>query len=238
MIYDSLALFSESAPSGDEKDIPESYPADAAQTDAPELDQAVTEAAEAVTGTGGQVSPDAAEGQSLHKTRREVYDEFIRAHKDLFTEDTQKIISRRFKEVKETEEALLAARAEIKSLSDRLTETILTPCPPDADFLASHPDFSLERELENDIFRLLYNGGVAFDTAFAAAHADEITNAAVKEAVKATLDSIRSRGTRSRESAANASPGTSLRRDVSKLTKNERADIARRAMAGEEINFY
>ena len=81
------------------------------------------------------------------------------------------------------------------------------------------------------MFSALYNSGIDLDKVYKAAHGDELADAAAK----ATLDNIHARGIRSRESAASASLGCGLKRDISRLTKNERADMARRAMAGEHI---
>ncbi|MBQ4137675.1 MAG: hypothetical protein IJD67_06150, partial [Clostridia bacterium] len=181
--------------------------------------------------TGESITPVAAESQGELKSRREIYNEFIRAHKDLFAEDTQKIINRRFKELKELKEALAEANNEIGILRDQLKGK--TPCPPDAGFLASHPDFSLEHELEDEVFYALYHSGLPFDKVYKAAHCEQLA----EYAAKAMLDSIYARGVRSRESAASAYPGCGLKRDVSRLTKNERADMARRAMAGEQIKL-
>ena len=77
----SLMLFSEQAPSGvkDESAV-------AAQT----IREDVTSSRDAdVT---GDTAPAAGENAEAPKSRREIYDEFIRANKDFFTEDTQKII--------------------------------------------------------------------------------------------------------------------------------------------------
>ncbi len=236
MISMLLSLFSQCEITGDNSLSDKGPAADAAQSVLPQSDKVSVIGADSAEDTGDDVIPVAADIQDTSKTRREIYDEFIRANKDLFTEDTQKIINRRFKEVKQIQEALVAAKAQIQSLSEKLNAK--KPCPPDNDFLASHPDFSLEKELENEVFNVLYNNGIPFDIAYSTSHAGEYTEQAVNDAIKATLDSVRARGTRLREAAASASLGTGLRRDVSKLTKNERADMARRAMAGEEIKLY
>lgn len=183
---------------------------------------------------------DAANKIDTSKKRRETYDKLIRAYKDLYVEDTQKMINRRFKEFKETKEALESARNEIDRLNEKLRSSS-ERIPPSEEFLLKHPDFSLEKELENESFSALYELGVSADSAFIAAHFDELVEIerekARNDAVKATLDSIRAKGTRTRESAALPSSGSVVKRNVSALSKSERAQIARRVMAGENISF-
>ena len=222
----SLLLFSEQAPSG----VKEASAA-AAQTN---LADVTDSRGSDVTGDN---TPDAGETKESPKTRREIYDEFIRANKDFFTEDTQKIISLRVKEAGQMKAELERADLTIKSLREELEKKKVSVMAPSEDFLAAHPDFRLEGELENETFRQIYESGVSVSAAFNAAHFDELVEAARKDAVKAALDNIRARGTRTRESASSSAAGLSVRRDVSRLTKSEREQIARRVMAGEDIIF-
>ncbi|MBO7149247.1 MAG: hypothetical protein J6V93_05250 [Clostridia bacterium] len=227
-----LTLFSQCEITGEEDTVIKSDPADAASVNDLNSDKTDSSQTEGESVTGANAAPAAAEGQGDLRSRRDIYNEFIRAHKDLYAEDTQKIINRRFKELKAIKEALEDAEAEIGILKEKLRGK--TPCPPDADFLSSHPGFSLEEELENEVFAALYNSGIAFDKVYKASHSEELA----EKAAKAILDNIHARGIiRSRESAASASLGCGLKRDVSRLTKNERADMARRAMAGEKIRL-
>ena len=222
----SLLLFSEQAPSG-VKDTS----AVAAQTSftdtAPSRESGVT----------GDTSPVAGEVSDSIKTRREIYDEFIRANKDFFTEDTQKIISLRVKEAGQIKAELESANLTIKSLREELEKKTVSVMAPSEDFLAAHPDFSLEGELENETFKQIYESGVSVSAAFNAAHFDELMESAKRNAVKAALASIRARGARTRESASSSAARLSVRRDVSRLTRSEREQIARRVMAGEDIIF-
>ncbi len=237
MIYSLLTLFSKSVNTGEANVNYDTVPADAAQIHDGISDQVNAEMPG--TDTGENEIPDTAEGQKPTKTRREIYDEFIRAHKDLYAEDTQKMINRRFKEAKETEAALKAAKERISELEAIHLHN--TPCPPGEDFILSHPDFDLERELQNDTFRTLYNCGVDTALAYDTAHLNEIIvlakEDAHREAVRATLDSIKARGIRIQESASASQSGISIKRDVSKLSRAERAEIARRVMAGEKVSF-
>lgn len=215
MKYTSLALFSKEPTSGD-------------------ITSTVSDAAKPTTGDG---TAPAAEETSDKAVRRKIYDEFIEANKDFYTEDTQKIINRRFKEVKATEAALKAANLKLSELERETPEII----PPSDDFLKAHPDFSLENELQNKNFRLLYEGGADLTYAYNATHFDELVAAACKEAearaVRATLDSVMARGIRIREEAGANTATAPMHRDVKGLSKNERAELARRALSGESVTF-
>ena len=222
----SLLLFSEQATSGVKDEF-----AVAAQTI---REDAASSRNADVT---GDTTPAAGESEASPKSRREIYDEFIRANKDFFTEDTQRIINLRVKETSKLKEELEKADLTIKSLREELDSKAISINPPSEDFLSSHPDFVLESELENETFKQIYESGVSVNAAFNAAHFDELIESAKREAVKATLDSVRARGVRIRESASASSAGLSVKRDVSRLTKAEREQIARRVMAGEDIIF-
>jgi hypothetical protein len=222
----SLMLFSEQTQSG-VKDTS----AAAVQTNA--IDTSVSRTDDVT----GDTAPAAGEVTTAPKTRREIYDEFIRANKDFFTEDTQKIINLRVKETGKLKAELEEAGVTIKSLRDELESKTRSIKPPSEDFLASHPDFVLESELENETFKQIYESGVSVSAAFNAAHFDELIESARHEAVKATLDNIRARGSRTRESASSSSASLNVKRDVSRLTRTEREQIARRVMAGEDIIF-
>ena len=103
------------------------------------------------------------------------------------------------------------------------------------------PSFDLNREAENPQFLSLLKSGVPVDQAFKVIHFDEI-NAGVaantaKAAEKQIVANIRARGARPREAGAQGQPAITVKSDVSKLTKKDRAEIARRAMRGESISF-
>ncbi len=186
----------------------------------------------------GESTPAPAAGEKTERSlaeRRKAYDEFILANKDFYTEDTGRMINRRFREAKLTEERLAAANAELEKYKSR------TPSEPSAEFLGAHPDFELDRELENDDFRHLCECGIDTELAYAVVHFDELRRTAQleaeKAAIKAASDTLRARGGRIREGASYPGTGAALRTDPSKLTKAERASLARRAELGESITF-
>ena len=77
--------------------------------------------------------------------------------------------------------------------------------------------------------------------AYKVIHMDSIMqgNAQVvaQQTSKATADNIRARGNRPKENAGSATPGVTYKSDVSKLTRKDRAEIARRVARGENISF-
>jgi hypothetical protein len=88
--------------------------------------------------------------------------------------------------------------------------------------------------------RLLQNG-IDVKTAFETIHHDEILSGAMMQTAEAVrknvTDSIKARGLRPSENGINAQAGVIVKNDVSKLTPQDRAEIARRARMGETIKF-
>jgi hypothetical protein len=105
-----------------------------------------------------------------------------------------------------------------------------------------YPDFDLEAECENEMFlRLINDPDMTVRKAYEATHLDEIlkgTASTVAEAVrKNTVDTIRARGNRPPENGLVQQPGVIRKSDASKLTREDRAEIAKRAQKGETISF-
>lgn len=102
------------------------------------------------------------------------------------------------------------------------------------------PDFDLNEEIKDPQFMGLLQRGITVDHAYKILHFDDImqgtVNAAMKTTAKATADNIAARGNRPRE---NGNRGSSViyKNDVSRLTKAERAEIAKRVASGETISF-
>ncbi len=105
----------------------------------------------------------------------------------------------------------------------------------------SYPDFDLANEVKNSGFLKLLRSGVDLKSAYYATHHEDIVKSMVQEASReASLkitDSIRARGTRPNENGTSGQSTAIIKTDVSKLTPKERAEIARRVSAGEEISF-
>jgi len=103
------------------------------------------------------------------------------------------------------------------------------------------PGFDLETELQDRNFVDAINKGVPLEQWYKAKYFDmfvgEAANMAAAQAQKATVDNIRAKGMRPAENGASASSAFTVKDDVSKLTKKDRAEIARRVNKGESIRF-
>ncbi len=104
----------------------------------------------------------------------------------------------------------------------------------------SFPDFDLSTEVHNPQFMDLLQRGISVDHAYKILHFDDIIKGSVTDAMqksaKATADSIAARGTRPKENG-NTGSAVIYKSDVSKLTKEDRAEIAKRVARGESISF-
>ena len=58
-----------------------------------------------------------------------------------------------------------------------------------------------------------------------------------ERAARQVTDNIKARGMRPTEGAVGSESGITVKSDVTKLTKKDRAEIARRAARGERITF-
>lgn len=103
------------------------------------------------------------------------------------------------------------------------------------------PGFDLQKETENPAFVGMLRSGVPMEHAYKVMHLDEIMADAIattqSTVEKRVVDSVRARGTRPQENGTAAQNAAVIKSDVSKLTKEERAEIARRAMRGDTIVF-
>lgn len=100
-----------------------------------------------------------------------------------------------------------------------------------------YSDFDLNKELENPEFRKLVRAGVSVKNAYEVLNIDGILEKNSKEAEKNTIDSIRNKKSRPVENGSTLSGGILLSSGVSKLTKKQRAELAKRAASGEKIEF-
>lgn len=109
------------------------------------------------------------------------------------------------------------------------------------EFKRSYPSFDLQREAQNPEFLRLLHSGVPVDHAFKVIHMDEIMQGVAANTAKAAerqiTANIRARGSRPAEAGASGKASFTVKNDVSKLSKKDRAEIARRAMRGEKIEF-
>ena len=247
-------------------------------------------------------SEKAPTSSSLEERRRE-YNRLIQEeYKDFYTEDTQRMINRRFKDTKnlqaqideakplldmlyqrykvsdgdtkglmaalenddaywseaaeeagltveqykafqkmERENAQLRA-AQQQRVTDARAQAQLQHWYQEADMLKqSFPNFSLEAESANPEFISMLKAGVPMEHAYKTIHFNEIVNdamtTAASKAEKSVVSNIRAKGSRPIENGTAAQSAFTIKDDVSKLSKKDRAEIARRAMMGEKITF-
>ena len=102
------------------------------------------------------------------------------------------------------------------------------------------PDFDLNEEIKNPAFMDMLQRGISVDHAYKVLHFDDImlgtVNAAMKTTAKATADNIAARGNRPRENG-NRGSAVIYKTDVSRLSRADRAEIAKRVASGETISF-
>lgn len=262
------------------------------QTDEGETDDATVDAEpEGVTTTSNTL-----------EERRKAYNDLINSdeYKEFYTEDTQKMINRRFKETKNLEKQV----AEFKPLLDILTQMYgvsdvegvkraiendnsiwesrafesgmdveqykkiqrlerenkalhdaqmnflehqrvdnqVNAWLNEAEELKSeYPDFDFDTELQDPEFARMLQSGVPVRHAYEVKHMDEIKNSIVqystRQTAKAVTDNIRAKGSRPLENGTSAQGAFTVKSDVTKLTKADREEIARRVARGEHISF-
>lgn len=102
-------------------------------------------------------------------------------------------------------------------------------------------NFDFAIEAQNPEFANLLKSGVSVEGAYKAIHFDEMMGgamAATSHAVgKQIANNLASRASRPVEGAISSQPGVIVKSDVSKLTKADRQEIARRVARGEAISF-
>lgn len=216
-------------------------------------------------------------------------------YKDIYTEETQRIIDRRFKETRNLEAAMKAQQPLIDTLmrrygvTDGKIETLMQAVNNDRDYWdrmaeetgmpveqckrlemleaenarltrddkvkaqvsqwtaeaddmkARFPDFDFEAEIENPRFIAMLKSGVPVEHAYKVLHMDELMQNVVQttaqRAEKRVVDNVRSRGTRPPENGTASRSAITVKDDVSRLTKADRAEIARRVARGEIVKF-
>ena len=233
--------------------------------------------------------------------RQKAYTELVRGkYKDLFTQDTQRIINQRFKETKQTEAQLqkqsavldiLMAKYNAKDLdglkesienddrmwedaadeagmtvkqykeftrlqrenreylakeqeleTQRKADEIMNQWNQEAEALRQKfPQFDLNAECQNPQFTNMLRHGTPVEVAYKAIHLDEIVTEAMKTtaqaAEKRVVDNVRAKGTRPVENGLSSQSTFTVKSDVTKLTKADREEIARRVSRGERISF-
>ena len=104
-----------------------------------------------------------------------------------------------------------------------------------------YPELDLNRESQDPRFVSMLKAGVPVQHAYEVIHMDEIKTGVAQRTARTTAqqvtDNVRARGNRPAENGVSSGSGFLVKSDVSKLTKKDRAEIARRAAHGEKIIF-
>lgn len=263
---------------------------------------AVTPAAEAQETHAAGENVEAKPSNTLEDRRKAFRDMINGEYKEAFTEESQRIINRRFKESRTQEAQLQAQQPVIDLLKQRYNIAdgdmgkLMTALENDngywteaaeeagmsveqfkefqkvkrenAAFVAAEesrriseaqqahvqqwlneaaavkekfPNFDVNTELQNPHFRSMLRSGTPIEHAYKVMHFDELMSGAVSAATVSTekrvIDNVRARGARPAENGTTSQSAFTVKDDVSKLTKAERAEIAKRGMRGEKIQF-
>lgn len=106
-----------------------------------------------------------------------------------------------------------------------------------ANLKALFPSFDLDTELRNPDFESALRSGLSMERAFYAVHGDEIVSGAMQTTASAvrsaTVQDMAARRSRPRENAIGSQAAAKVSKDVHKLSKQERAEIAKRSMFGD-----
>lgn len=104
-----------------------------------------------------------------------------------------------------------------------------------------YPSFDLQAELENQQFKNMIKAGVPMQHAFEVLHMDAVKAgiaAATSHATEQQLaERVRQQGARPDENGASSRSAFTVKDDVRKLTKQDRARIAQMVARGEKISF-
>lgn len=147
---------------------------------------------------------------------------------------------KKFKSLQRENEAFKEARR--RSESEQAANRQLRRWYEEAEAVKrDYPGFDLETECKNPQFLSMLRSGVPMGHAYEVFHLDDIKNGLVQTTARRTekkvVDGIRAKGARPTENGVSSQSGITIKSDVSKLSKQDRAEIARRVARGEEITF-
>lgn len=145
-----------------------------------------------------------------------------------------------FQKLQRENRALLQAQEEAEN-SERANKQ-LAQWTMEAEALKGvYPQFNLEAEAQNPDFIRLLQSGTPMEHAYKVIHLDEILGnermATAAYTEKQVMDNIQARGTRPSEAGLNSNNGITYKSDVSKFSRDDVMEIARRVKRGEKISF-
>lgn len=97
--------------------------------------------------------------------------------------------------------------------------------------------FDLSAESKNPRFLAMLRAGVPVRHAYEVLHLSDIKDDTARKTEKRVVDGIRAKGARPPENGMSGGSGIVVKSDVSRLTRRDREEIARRALQGEKISF-
>ena len=104
-----------------------------------------------------------------------------------------------------------------------------------------YPSLDFDTEIQDENFMSLLRSGIDVRTAYEVVHKDDIISGAMQFASKTVekklADKIASNKSRPTENGSGAAGAVNVKSDVSKLTRADRDEIARRVARGEKIVF-
>ncbi len=147
---------------------------------------------------------------------------------------------KQFQKLQRENEALL--RQQRRQMTDQRAQEQLQQWYGEAEQLkALYPKFDLNDEVQNPQFLSMLRAGVPVQHAYEVVHMEQIKAGVAAMQARATekqvVDGIRAKGTRPQENGTSSQSSFIVKDDVSKLTRKERQEIARRAARGERIEF-
>ena len=106
---------------------------------------------------------------------------------------------------------------------------------------AKFPNFDLTNELKDPHFAAMLRAGTPVEHAYKVRHFDELMDNAMQMTAATTekrvVGNVRARGSRPAENGTTSQSAFTIKDDVSKLSKKDRAEVARQAMRGKKIEF-
>lgn len=104
-----------------------------------------------------------------------------------------------------------------------------------------YPTFDFRAECQNRDFMGLLQAGIPVQQAYETMHLSELitgaASVAAQQAEQRTVSQIKNRASRPAENGTSSKSTATIKSDVSSLTKEDRAEIARRVARGETIKF-
>lgn len=189
-----------------------------------------------------------------HSTREE-YEKFIKTkYKKFYTEDTQKMINKRFKHVKELEENNNNLTLQLENIMQKnvdfenklTTEDFVASLGNEVEsLLEKHPSFSIDEEMQSPLFQILAKYAIeqkelSLNQIYEMVHFSDIKQK-LKDQIEAETQqkmtaSFKNQSLRPRENGIENFKKSSAK-DVSKLTRSQRANIANRVLKGDIIQL-